>query len=524
MKKVLFTFILFAFAGSLMAGTQYYRAVFRDDPSTTIDIEWCDNGTSTGAKVYYDVVDHGTTYTSYAYNHGIDATTTTYSLKNEFARLTGLTPNTVYYFVINDASGTSARMYFKTLPSTPDVGVTFIAGGDSRGSSTSSYTNADRAKNDLLVGKIRPDFITFNGDFVYGQSNGAWTAWFTDWQSTITGGGQLVPIIPVQGNHEVSTDMYNIFDVPMSNGYYALQIGGNLMRIYSLNSELSSEGCDATQQSWLTTDLANYTGTANQPYWKFAQWHVPFVPHSNYSADVTLSNCWAPSFLTYKMDIGCEAHAHVMKVTWPIVQSSSGSADHGFIRDDVNGTVYIGEGAWGASLRSCYTYVSSTQAYQWTRNQLGNQAGFWLVCVTKAKIDMRFIEDINTTTVGQVAITDPKCTIPSNLSVLALSNGSPVTLTYSGTLTDVPNKLQENKFLKVYPVPSNDKVTISFTKLTEDAQLEIYNSLGAEVKTVPVAAGSELKEVNISDLPIGTYNGFLKNKSGTQCCKFTRVK
>ncbi|MGD0712506.1 MAG: metallophosphoesterase [Bacteroidales bacterium] len=522
MKKLLFTFIQFAFVTSIMAGTQFYRAIYRDDPSTTIDIEWCDNGASTGAMVYYDVVDHGTTYTSYTYNHGIDATTTTYSLKNEFSRITGLTPNTIYYFVIHDASGTSARMYFKTLPNINTATITFAACGDSRAGTTSGGTNTDRANNCILMGKVRPDFATFNGDFVYGGSTTNWTDWFTDWQSTLGSIGHIVPIIPVKGNHEASADIYNVFDVPTSTQYYALQIAGNLLRIYSLNSEVggTTAVCDATEQTWLHNDLVNYTGTANEPYWKFAQWHEPFVPHCYYSANTTLSNCWAPDFLTYNVKLCCEAHAHCTKYTWPIVQSSSGSADHGFIRDDVNGTVYIGEGQFGAPFHTGSPIIT----YAWIRDAELTFYGFHLICVTKAKIDVRTLEEVNVTSVGQVAVTDPECTLPSGVTIWTPSNGSPLTLTYSGTLTDVPNNLQENKFLKVFPVPSSDKVTISFAKLTDDAQLEIYNSLGEEVKTVPVAIGAEFKELNIADLPIGTYNGFLKNKSGTQCCKFTRVK
>ena len=87
----------------------------------------------------------------------------------------------------------------------------------------------------------------------------------------------MVPLIPVMENHEGSTDMYDFFDVPLSNAYDVLQIGGNLSRLYSLNSELSGEAvCDATEKSWLSNDLALYTGTASEPYWKFAQYHEPF--------------------------------------------------------------------------------------------------------------------------------------------------------------------------------------------------------------------------------------------------------
>jgi len=513
------------------SNTQFYRASYRDDPSTTIVIGWCDNGTSTNAKVYYDMVDYGTTYTSYAFNHPIDRTQSAYSLNHHFARLIGLTPNTIYYFVIHDDAGTSARMYFKTLPDNPNVGITFIAGGDSRTGiiTESGYAlcRPYRQANDSLVGKISPDFVTFNGDFVYSGTTANWSDWFTDWQYTLGANAHLVPVIPVMGNHEASADMYNMFDVPITNDYFSLGIGGNLLRIYSLNSELSSEGCDATEKTWLTNDLQLYTGTASEPYWKFAQYHVPFVPHANYSANTTLSACWAPLFQTYNVKLANEAHAHCMAISYPIVQSTGTGSDHGFIKDTVNGTVYMGEGAFGAPLYTPYSgsgYYSSTQAYNWTRNQLGSTFGFQIVCVTKAKIEIRFAEEVNVGSVGQVQITDPVCTLPSGLTTWNMSNGNPVVLYYHGSITTgMSNEFKENQKILVTPIPAKDKVTISFPKLADDAQLEIYSSFGEKMKTMTIGAGTESKEINISDLDTGTYIAHLINKAGIQTCKIVHV-
>jgi hypothetical protein len=527
MKKIFLSLILLAFATGVMAGTQYYRAVFRDDPSTTIDIEWSPSGTSTSPTVYYDIVGHGTTYASYAYNHGVDRSQSQYSITNEFSRLTGLTPNTIYYFVIHDASGTSAMMNFKTLPDNSSSEISFVSCGDSRTSLPTSSTNTDRANNFTLIGKIRPDFATFNGDFIYegtsGETTTNWEAWLTDWQNTLGSIGHIVPLIPVMGNHEGSTDMYDFFDVPISNAYDALQIGGNLLRLYSLNSELSGEAvCDATEKSWLSNDLALYTGTASEPYWKFAHYHEPFVPHANYSAFTTLSACWAPLFLTYKMNLCCEAHAHCLAISYPIVQSTATGSDHGFIKDTVNGTVYMGEGGTGAPLYSVYTYYNSTHAYNWTRCDT-SMFGMEYVCMNNQEIDIRIVEEVNVSSVGQVAITDPECTLPSGISIWKPSGGTPAIIYYHGTLTDVPNKYQENQMLHVAPMPAKDMVTISYPKLNDDARIEIYTSLGELMKTIPVASGSEFKEISIADLDAGTYIAHIISKTETLSCKIVHV-
>ena len=525
MRKLISLLLQLVFISSAFSTTRFYRASYRDDPSSTIVIGWCDNGTSTNAKVYYGEVDNGTNYALYPSNHAVDRTQSVYSLNSYFARLTGLKPNTIYYFVVHDDSGTSARMYFKTIPSDPNTGITFISGGDSRTGTSSEFNyltcRPNRMTCDSLVAKIRPDFVTFNGDFVYSGSTAYWTDWFTDWQFTLGNDGHVVPIIPVMGNHEAATDVYNLFDVPISNDYFSLGMGGNLLRIYSLNDEIGST-CDATELSWLTNDLKLHTGTADEPYWKFAQYHAPFVPHAKYTANTTISGCWAPLFQQYNVKLACEAHAHVLKVTWPIVPSTATGNDHGFIRNDQSGTVYIGEGSWGAPQRTLYTYYNANQAYNWTRSQI-QSSGFQVINVTKQKIDVRTILATGAKYVGQVQMNDPEGTMPANLNVWNPSNGNVVTLNYNGTLSAIANLKDEKGYLKVFPVPANDLVTVTFNEINTNGHIKIYDSLGAEIKTVSVIGGSSSKQINVSDLTPGTYYVFVVSQSGTQSCKIIHI-
>jgi hypothetical protein len=59
---------------------------------------------------------------------------------------------------------------------------------------------------------------------------------------------------------------------------------------------------------------------------------------------------WAPLFYKHQVQLVVEGDSHVTKITHPIRPSSSHSS--GFVRDDKRGTMYIGEGCWGAPLRS----------------------------------------------------------------------------------------------------------------------------------------------------------------------------
>ncbi len=428
----LFFLIIFSSGYSLFAGTKFYRASYRDDPSTTIVISWCDNGTSTNAMVYYGTTDFGTNYANYPNTHGIDRTASHEGLTHRHARLTSLTPNTIYYFVVRDDQGASVRMTFKTLSDDPNVPVMFISGGDTRTGVNLVEFETDqciprRQRGNVLVAKIRPDFVASSGDYVFdGDNDGQWSDWFSDWQLTIAGvDKRVIPIVPVFGNHEDAEDVEIMFDVPNVNVYYALSFGGNLFRMYNLNSDL---GCDATQVNWFTSDLQAHTGTSSATYWKGVQYHVPLVPHGEYSPMTSLISCWAPLWNTYDLRLAMEGHTHVMKWTYPIITSSGTGSDNGFIRNDSLGAVIIGEGTWGAPLRDLYTNYSSEKAFNWTRNQ-AKTSGFFTVLVTKQKISIQSVLFNNASqvaSVGQVQPNDPPGTLPSGLTFWNPSNGNVV--------------------------------------------------------------------------------------------------
>ena len=135
MKKI-YIFLLFtiiAFSQTIFANTKYYRLSYRDDPSTTVVIGWSDDILSTGAMVYYGTTDFGTNWSSYPMSHGVDRSNSYVLLTNNFAELTGLTPNTKYYFVIKDDEGTSVTASAKAAEGAgTDPGGAVVAADDLR--------------------------------------------------------------------------------------------------------------------------------------------------------------------------------------------------------------------------------------------------------------------------------------------------------------------------------------------------------------------------------------------------------
>ena len=162
------------------AGADRYRLSFRDDPATTIVIGW-DQVNGADATVYYGTIDEGTVTANYPSNHGVDRTDNNHGMETRFARLTGLTPNTIYYFVLdNGAPGT--RYWFKTQPDSPEA-MSIIAGGDTR-----SDHNV-RRNGFTIVQKLSPNLVYFGGDYTNTAADASWEKWLDDWQLTIRADG-----------------------------------------------------------------------------------------------------------------------------------------------------------------------------------------------------------------------------------------------------------------------------------------------------------------------------------------------
>lgn len=101
MKQVI-TLIVMLITLQLQASNGRYRLILRDNPSTTMTIGW-DQTSGSNPRVYYGTVDQGTNYSSYANSKGPDRIASYRGMNNHFVRLTGLQPDTAYYFVIRDS-------------------------------------------------------------------------------------------------------------------------------------------------------------------------------------------------------------------------------------------------------------------------------------------------------------------------------------------------------------------------------------------------------------------------------------
>ncbi len=400
--------LLCFFAQESMARTARYRATWRDNPSTTMVIGW-DQLSGSNPVVLYDLVNHGLQLQAYRQRRPADRVVFASGMNNHFARLQGLQPNTVYYFVIVDSDGPSRPMSFRTAPDDPGLRLSIIAGGDSR-----NHREACQDAN-RMVGKLRPHVVLFNGDMTNEDSDAEWITWFDDWQLTIGSDGRIFPVIVARGNHEQSNQvLVNLFDVPSPMVYYALTLGGSLLRVYTLNSMIPPGG---EQHAWLDRDLREQ----GQVTWKFAQYHLSTRPHTSRKYDMEDQMLhWSTLFHKYEVQLAIESDAHVVKATWPVRPSREPGSDQGFIRDDLRGTVYLGEGTWGAPLRA------NDDDKAWTRNSASFNAFFWIF-VDEYGVEVRTIKTDGSSRVSEVDHADP-FRAPSGLVVWQPDNGDVITL------------------------------------------------------------------------------------------------
>ncbi len=423
----------------LFSANDKYRIIIMNDPATTITVGW-NQISGENPVVYYDVTDHGTDYTQYAFQKSVDRATEYKGMNNNFARITGLTPNTAYYFVIHDSEGTSERFWFKTAPDDMSR-LSIIAGGDSR------TNQAPRQRANLLVSKLKPHVVLFGGDMTEDNTSSQWQDWLDDWQLTTSADGRMIPIIPAMGNHESQEVIYHLFDTPDDQYYYANTFGNNLVRIYTLNTEVSVSG---NQLVWLKNDLNEHPQTV----WKMAQYHKPMRPHySGKPNNDAAYDAWAQLFYDQAVRLIVECDAHTVKETWPIEPSQLPGNDEGFIRNDNYGCVYVGEGGWGAPLRN------NNNDKSWTRNS-GKFYQFKWIFIDENKIEVRTVKTDNAEEVGEVPNDDP-FVMPENIDIWNPSNGNVV---------------------EILPAPPMNKPDISFPENTQTVYVDGANvTLGVEV-------------------------------------------
>ncbi|MFT5881840.1 MAG: hypothetical protein ACI9FG_000330 [Crocinitomicaceae bacterium] len=391
------------------SNTVKFRLMWIDNPTTEATVGWVQKSGEPGI-VHFGKADKQRKHHLYAKTQAVHQTVKIKDGTNCFAKLSGLEPDTEYFYVIKDAAGVSRRLKFHTAPAKAET-FTFINGGDSRSN------RKTRQELNKIAAKLKPLFISFSGDMVNRATDKEWDTWFTDWQLTISEDGTIIPIVAHRGNHENKKDaIANEFNTP-DDAYYAFTVGGDLLRYYTLNSEIPAAGA---QSEWLEKDLGKHVSKVT---FSVAGYHKPMRPHVGAKKEGDNPYKWAPIFYKYGMDLAFESDSHCNKRTHPLKPDVNGEEGFSAAKNDPKATVYTGEGCWGAPLRK------ANDAKSWTID-CDAFNGFDWVQVTPTAIHLktvRFDKDDSAQKVQSVAQMNSFKT-PDGLSIWQAKGGELLTI------------------------------------------------------------------------------------------------
>jgi hypothetical protein len=284
-------------------------------------------------------------------------------------QLSKLNADSSYEFEILDHGVQVGQNLFKTAPLIFPNKMVFVTGGDM------FHTRQMLDSMNRRAGTENPLFALLGGDLAYanGSDGDRWLEWVESWNKCATTPyGYSIPMIPVIGNHEVKGASYRPNDAPTKEAapfFYSLFFGmekgsmftvdfGDYLSVIALDSGHTQN--IKSQTPWLRETLH---ARRSFPF-KFACYHRPAWGTGVKGDSLEIQKEWCPLFEEYHVDAAFENDHHIYKRTYPL---------KGGERDDSEGVVYLGDGAWGTRTRGLSKEVFKTRpflAHAESRNHL----------------------------------------------------------------------------------------------------------------------------------------------------------
>ena len=334
-----------------------------DDPKTKMAFNWFTNSGIIGGQV--QVVKDDVYYTSaftlplitvYATsNHVSDLhyysvsrnnlineadiqpnTTKLYTENKAF--VTGLEPNTTYYFRVGKAGAWSEIGTFTTAKNNKDA-FTFIYLTDQQPYTYNMFMELQRVSDIATIKVPQASFWIHCGDMVESGTNNReypseweWEQFFEKQQHIF----YRLPFAPVLGNHNFSEEKnfsrhfhtnYPPFDnniaVPGSTYSFvygdALFFALNSIACYNYNNYNTPNETYANNLiAWMRAEVAKHPDVK----WRIAYYHQPIFEATTYNNNdhdiIAWRNKMAPVFDELEIDVALEGHDHVYKVVGPV--------------------------------------------------------------------------------------------------------------------------------------------------------------------------------------------------------------
>lgn len=269
--------------------------------------------------------------------------------------LTGLVPGTRYEFRPN---GRELPYHFTTMPAKLDRPLRIVAGGD-------TAWNNSFAKINKVVAGLQPDLILWGGDYSYSDGSPDLLNKEIEWHANIrdhlvNAERRVIPVAAAIGNHEVRSVVAPYFRANFAfpgEANYGLLDFGDYLSVWLLDTNHMAK-IAGPQTSWLAESLAARAKDPQRAL--FPVYHVPAYPSVRKEEKTTLEvrEHWVPLFEKHGVAVAFEHHDHAYKRTHPLIGGQPQP-------DATKGVTYLGDGAWGASIRKVRSdapYIAKSQA------------------------------------------------------------------------------------------------------------------------------------------------------------------
>lgn len=339
-------------AGASIASAQDLVGLYLtwpDDPTTGIVVNWVNLYPRHTDTVWYRAEGSEEWCSAEAEHRQLEPS----SLQLRRASLTGLEADRVYTFGIGSKPAPEQGWRFRTMPARLERPVRFVAGGDML------HERATLDRMNRQAAALEPDFALLGGDLAYdnGVAATSWIDWLGSWMTAaVAKDRRLLPLVAAIGNHEVrggyraepvkdSPYYYALFVPPGRRSYFAADVGDYLSLVVLDSGHTERVG--GPQAEWLAGALAE----RERQRFLFVTYHFPAYGTVKAPAgklpiehpkSVEIQTHWLPQLERHGVTAVFEHDHHAHKRSHRIRAGE---------RDDENGLLFLGDGAWGVPPR-----------------------------------------------------------------------------------------------------------------------------------------------------------------------------
>ncbi len=314
-------------------------------------------------------------------------------LRDHELRITGLTPDTKYYYAFGSTTSILQGSYRNSFTTAPIAGSTrkvriAVFGDPGTGTALQKGTRDAYLHLDKKGGQ--PDLALFLGDNAYtsGTDLDHQAKFFHIYQDNIF---ENHPVFSVPGNHEYDNDprgvaglrgthqipYYQVFSLPTAaecggtpsgtEHYYSFDYGNiHFIMLDSYGYDSSKLLYDSTgpQANWLKADLAAY---AHKLKWTIVCLHHPPYTHGSHNSEterdlVAIRQQITPILERFGVDVVLAGHSHVYERSWLVQGHTGGEASFIASRPPAGNQVSNSSARYDGTPNSC-PYFTIDSAY-----------------------------------------------------------------------------------------------------------------------------------------------------------------